>query len=94
MAVPEARMSTPHSSLYNTPNVSWIYWEVSTINPDIADLLCIGVLHCRQLFLGPSDICHPVQDNRMADYSYLLFYFPDTYFLAHMSAAYAHLLSL
>ena len=53
-AVPEARLPPPHSGSDNTPTVSWSTKEASTINPVVADLLCLCVLHSRQFFLNPS----------------------------------------
>ena len=50
-AVPESRLAAPRSGLNNTPTVSWITKEASTINPVMADLLCLHTLHLRQFFI-------------------------------------------
>ena len=47
---PEATMAAPFSGLDNTPTVSWSAREASAINPVVADLLRIYVLHSRQFF--------------------------------------------
>ena len=56
---PEAMMAAPQSGSDNTPTVSWSTQEASTINPVVADLLCIRTLHSCQFFLNPSVFYHP-----------------------------------
>ena len=87
-AVPEARLAAPHSVLDNNPTVSWSTKEASTINPVVADLLCLRALHSRQFFINPSVFYHPGIENRMADDAYRLFELSDTSLLTHMSYVY------
>ena len=47
-ADPEARMAAPVSGSDNTLTVSWSTREASTIEPGVADLIRIRVLHLRQ----------------------------------------------
>ena len=44
-AVPDTRLAAPCSSYDNTPDVSWIMKEASTINMVVADLLRLRALH-------------------------------------------------
>ena len=92
--VPAACMAAPRSGSDNTPTVSWSMREASTITLVIAGLLRICVLHSRQFFLNPSIFYHPGQENFMSDDASCHFDLPDTSFLAHMSVAYPHPLSL
>ena len=61
------------------------------INPVVADLLRIRVLHSRKFFLNPSLFNHPGQENCMADNASRLFYLSDTDFLTHMSVVHPQL---
>ena len=56
---PDANMAAPRSGLDNTPTVSCITRVAYNINPVIADLLYIRMLHLRQFFLKPSVFYHP-----------------------------------
>ena len=47
---PEAKMAAPHLGSDNMPTVSWNTQDASTINPVVADLLHICMLHSRQFF--------------------------------------------
>ena len=53
-AFPEVRMVVPRSGSYNNPTVSWSTREASVINPVVADLLRIHVLHSIYVFLESS----------------------------------------
>ena len=44
---PDANTAAPRSGSDNTPNISWSTWEASTINPVVADLLCICTFYSR-----------------------------------------------
>ena len=88
---PKARMAAPHSGSDNTPTVSWSTREASKINPVVADLLRINVLHSRKFFLNPSIFYHLGQENCMADHALSLFYLSDTNFLTHMSVIHPQL---
>ena len=44
-AVPDARLAASRSGSDNTPIVSWSTKEALTINPVVADLLCLRALH-------------------------------------------------
>ena len=87
-AVPANRLVAPHSRSDNTPTVSWSTEETSMINPVVAYLLRIRVLHSRQFFINPSIFYHPGIKNHMSDDASCLFDLSDTSLLAHMSAAY------
>ena len=58
------------------------------MNPVVADLLRIHVIHSRQVFLNPSVFYHPGQENCMVDDTSCLFDLSDTPFLAHVSVTY------
>ena len=53
-AVPDTSLAAPHSGSDNTPTVSWSMKEASMINPVVADLLRIRLLHARHFFIVPS----------------------------------------
>ena len=84
----EATMAAPRSVLDNTTTVSWSTREASTINPVVADLLRIRVLHSCHFFLSPLVFYHPGLENCMADDASCLFGLSGTPFLAHMSVTY------
>ena len=88
VAVPEASLVAPCSGLDNTLTISWSMKEASTINPVVADLLCLRALNPKQFFLNPSISYQPGIDNLMADDASCLFELSDTSLLAHMSAVY------
>lgn len=51
----------------NIPAVAWKFWEASTVNPALEDLLGLCSLH-NQLFCFPSAVFyHPGPQNTMAD---------------------------
>ena len=66
-AFPTTRTAMQCSGSDNTPTVSWITRKALAINPVVADLLRICVLHSRQFFLNPSVFYHPGQENCMAN---------------------------
>ena len=53
-AVPDVRLDTPHSGSDNNLTIFWSTKEASMINPMVAYLLCIRVIHSTQLFINPS----------------------------------------
>ena len=83
-------MVVPNSGSNNTSTVSWRKRKTSTINPVVADLLCICTLHSRKI-LNPSIFYHPGQENCMADDASCLFNLSETSFLTHMSVVYPQL---
>ena len=56
---PDANMAVPRSGSDNTPTISWSTREASTINPVVADLLCIRTHSTKDKKLNPSVFYHP-----------------------------------
>ena len=57
----------PSSGSDNTPMVAWTFKEASTINPVVADLLCIRSILNYQSTISPSFVYHPGLRNTMID---------------------------
>ena len=77
----------------NTPTVAWSFWESSTINPVVADLLRIRALVNRQFCITPSVFYHPGHLNTMADGASRKFELDLTDFLSTFSSTYSPLQS-
>ena len=58
---------TPTLGIYNTPTVVWTFYEASTINPVVADLLIIRSAPNRLHKITPSKFYHPGPLNNMAN---------------------------
>ena len=57
----------PLTGSKNTPTVAWTFLEASTVNPVVADLLCLRSLVNRQFNITLSVFYHPGTQNTMAD---------------------------
>ena len=93
-AAPKACMAAPHSGSDNTPTISWSMQEASMINPVVADLLHIRVLHGRFVFLNPSVYYHTGQESCMEDDAPSLLYLSDNKFYTHMYVVHPQLRGL
>ena len=57
----------PFTGIDNTPTVTWMFWESSTVNPVVADLLRLRYLVNCQFKITPSFFYRPGQQNTMAN---------------------------
>ena len=57
----------PFTGSDNTPTVDWAFPEASTLNPVLADLLCLRSFVDYQFKITPSIFYHPGTKNSMAD---------------------------
>ena len=87
-AVHDARLAAPRSGSDRIPTISWSTKEASTINPVVADLLCLHALHSRQFFINPFVFYHAGIDNCMADDASRMFELSETSLLANMYSVY------
>ena len=78
----------PSSGSDNTPMVAWTFKEASTINPVMADLLCIRSILNYQSTISPSFVYHPGLRNTMTDDALLCFDFNCDPFLSFYAYKY------
>ena len=83
-----AAWRAPLTGSDNTPTVAWIFKEASTVNPVVANLLCICSISNTKSSITPAVFYHPRLLNTMADDTSRLFYLPNPAFLPLFSNKY------
>ena len=79
----------PFTGGNNTPTIAWTFQEYSTVNPVVADLLCLRSLVNRQFNITPSVFYHPGTQNTISDYASRQFHLAPDIFLSLFSETYS-----
>ena len=79
----------PFTGSDNITTVTWNFWEASTVNPVVADLLCLRSLVNRQFKITQSVFYHPGPKNTMANDASRKFHLAPDIFLFLFSTTYS-----
>ena len=91
--MPQSGLARPVHWKQHFPTVAWSFWESSTINPVVADLLRIWSLANRKFCITPSVFYHTGHLNTMEDDASQKFELDLTNFLFTFSSTYSPLQS-